>query len=170
MPEYRDFGLPPLPRRYEDEFPPGLRRAPSDFDLYVPNRGGGGRYDDFDYDPRGGRGGMPPPPPRREFGNPSNFNPNFVMMEDRRDRRPMHDDYYDGRRDLSPRDHHRRMPRNDREFGASIREERRVLGDHDFQDAYRPYREDDRDSHLDYDMFNTRGRRNDMENQLGYYP
>jgi hypothetical protein len=164
--------------------------------LYAPYRGYNNEGDDYFYDRRGGernrsrerqreavytqqksthaqyqgnfrRDGSPDPD-----RHPSNFNPEIYMRENRdyresRDRPPSDREH--------ARDEPRRFPRNEREFGNSIREERAALGGAagEFPDAYRlnDYRRDD-----NYDMDMFRGgpsgpnRASDIERGLGYLP
>lgn len=130
----------------------------------------------------------PPPPPVPVARNPrrienghmvygTNHNPDITMHES--------EDYKSARRGRYERSINRyepnsardygSYPRNDREFGNSIREERRAVGDLYNGDSYRPREQD-----IDFGNFQRRDEPqsrmrhprpyDDLENSLGYFP
>lgn len=168
---YGDYGE--LPQAYD------RRGEPSDLELYAPR-----------YQRRlpGNQRSKSHEGPRRRQGDDyveynSHFSPEIYMRDNRdprerdRERADYHDQDYD---DVYNRGYDReieqysRYPRQDREFGNSIREERRALGDYDYDPYYRGDRDYYRDdnSQVDYDMFQGRDRKpyNGLEQSLGYYP
>ena len=107
---------------------------------------------------------------------------------DRRDRNPevyyremeAPDDTYSHHietRDRPEREYHRHFPRSEKEFGLSMEEERRAIGDAGAApDPYQlnGFRYQDDDSQINMDMFNRRNGRgkpyDNLEQSLGYYP